>query len=77
MLWKLLSSKWENFKLHIKCPWRKWISIRFFFLGKKDLGEYVFEILKILKQLSCIDSYLYQKIFKPFGKTKHTNIGSY
>lgn len=44
-------------RVQIKCPWRKWISI----FGKKDLGKYVFGILKVLKQLSCIYSNLYQK----------------
>lgn len=46
------------------------------FSWEKDLGEYVFEILKILKQFSCIYTYLYQNI-QTFGKTKHTNIGLY
>lgn len=38
-----------------------------FFLRKK---EYVFEILKILKELSCIYSYLYQKYSNLLGKKK-------
>lgn len=65
ILWKLLSSEWENFISNVLGENG---SASNFFLGKKDLGEYVFEILKILKQLSCIYTYLYQKYSNLLGK---------
>lgn len=58
MLWKILSSKWEEFRSNVLGE------NGLASLGKKDLGKYVFGILKVLKQLICIYSNLYQKIHK-------------